>query len=169
MRPYESAAAMIGSAVLTALVLAAGACSGDDDDADTGSDDTTETTSAEAEEATVFAIEVGDCLASDPGVQGEVSDVPKVDCGEPHFTEVFHTSTIDETELPAAAEMESIVQDQCVGEFESFVGLSYDQSALEITWLEPTPESWERGDRELVCMITDPAGQTTGSLEGANR
>ena len=82
---------------------------------------------------------------------------------------MFHTSTIDETELPAAAEMESIVQDQCVGEFESFVGLSYDQSALEITWLEPTPESWERGDRELVCMITDPAGQTTGSLEGANR
>jgi hypothetical protein len=49
------------------------------------------------------------------------------------------------------------------------VGMSYDQSALEVTWLEPTEESWEAGDRELVCLITDPAGQTTGSLEGANR
>ena len=177
MRTNRPTAAMLGSAVVAALVLGAGACSGDDDDGDAGgdtttetSDDTTETTSPEAEEATVFAIEDGDCLASDPSVQGgEVTEVPKVDCGEPHFTEVFHTYTIDTAELPPAAEMEGIVQDQCVAEFESFVGMPYDQSALEITWLEPTPESWERGDHELVCMITDPAGQTTGSLEGADR
>jgi Septum formation len=174
MRTHRPTTAMLGTAVLTALLLAAGACSGDDDDVeaggDAGGDDTTETTSGEAEDATVFAIEDGDCLASDPSVQGgEVSEVPKVDCEEPHFTEVFHTYTIDAGELPSGAEMEGIVQDQCVAEFESFVGMPYDQSALEITWLEPTPESWERGDRELVCMITDPAGETTGSLEGANR
>jgi hypothetical protein len=71
--------------------------------------------------------------------------------------------------MPSAAEVEGIVEDQCLVEFESFVGMPYDQSALEVTWLEPTEESWEAGDRELVCMITDPAGQTTGSLEGANR
>lgn len=71
--------------------------------------------------------------------------------------------------MPSAAEVEGIVEDQGLAEFESFVGMPYDQSALEVTWLEPTEESWEAGDRELVCMITDPAGQTTGSLEGANR
>jgi Septum formation len=159
---------LLGSALLTAILIAGGACSGDDDDGDAGGEGTSETTSPEAEEATVFTLEDGDCLASDPGVQGEVSEVPKVDCEEPHFTEVFHTYTIDASGMPSAAEMEDIVQDQCLSEFESFVGMPYEESSLEVTWLEPTAESWERGDRELVCMITDPAGETTGSLEGAN-
>ena len=70
---------------------------------------------------------------------------------------------------PSASEMEAIVQEQCLTSFEGFVGMPYEESALEVTWLEPTPESWEQGDRELVCMITDPAGDVTGSLEGANR
>jgi hypothetical protein len=164
----RSRAAMLGAAVSLGIVLAGGACSGDDDD-EAGADEATTTTSAEAEEATVFEIDDGDCLASDPGVQGEVSEVPKVPCDEPHHSEVFHTYTIDAAELPSAAEMEGIVQEQCLAEFETFVGVAYEQSALEVTWLEPTPESWERGDHELVCMITDPAGQTTGSLEGADR
>jgi Septum formation len=181
MRTHRPTSAALVGAVLTVLVLAGGACSGDDDDEEAGrddtsettsaesEDDTSETTSAEAEEATVFQLEEGDCLTSDPSVQGEVSEVPKVDCEEPHFSEVFHTYTIDADALPSAADMEGIVEDQCLAEFETFVGMPYAESALEVTWLEPTPESWERGDRELVCMITDPAGQTTGSLEGANR
>jgi Septum formation len=169
MRTHRPTPATLVGAVLTALVLAGGACSGDDDDEDAGRDDTSETTPAEAEEATVFQLEDGDCLTSDPSVQGEVSEVPKVDCEDPHFSEVFHTYTIDANTLPSAGDMEGIVEDQCLAEFETFVGMPYTESALEVTWLEPTPESWERGDRELVCMITDPAGQTTGSLEGANR
>jgi len=176
MRTHRPTSTTLVGSLLTALVLAGGACSGDDDEEaardDTSAEsegDTSETTSAEAEEATVFQVEDGDCLASDPSVQGEVSEVPKVDCEAPHFSEVFHIATIDADALPSAADMEGIVEDQCLTEFETFVGMPYVESALEVTWLEPTPESWERGDRELVCMITDPAGQTTGSLEGANR
>jgi hypothetical protein len=173
MGVYRRTGALAG-ALAMALVLAAGACGGDDDDAgdddDEAGDATSETTSAEAEEETVFAIGEGDCVEADPTAESDVvSEVPTIDCEEPHHSEVFHTYTIDADEMPSAAEIEGIVEDQCVSEFESFVGMSYDQSALEVTWLEPTEESWEAGDRELVCLITDPAGQTTGSLEGANR
>jgi hypothetical protein len=157
-----------------ALALAGAACSGDDDEDDASdsseeSQDETTTTSPEAEDTTVFQVEVGDCLASDPAGQGEVSEVPTVDCAEPHVSEVFHTATIEGDELPDAAAMEGIVNDECLTEFESFVGMPYAESALEATWLEPTADSWEQGDRELVCMVTDPAGETTGTLEGANR
>ncbi|HZM29883.1 MAG TPA: septum formation family protein [Acidimicrobiales bacterium] len=158
----------LGGALLLALALAAGACGGDDDDEDAAGDGSAETTSPEAEDETVFALEVGDCLASDP--TGEtVSEVPMVDCAEPHVSEVFHTTAIDAEELPSAADIEGIVQEECFAQFESFVGMAYEESALEITFLQPSDESWEQGDRELVCMITDPAGQTSGTLEGANR
>jgi Septum formation len=154
-------------ALLLALALAAGTC-GDDDDDDAGGGDESTTTSPEAEEETVFAVGVGDCLATDPTGE-QVSQVPTVDCEEPHTSEAFHTTTIEGEALPSSADMEQLVQDECLAEFESFVGMPYDQSALEVLWLEPTAESWDQGDHELVCLVTDPAGQTTGSLEGANR
>src|SRR5918993_400954 len=122
----------LAGALGMALVLATGAC-GDDDDVDAG-DDTSETTSAAAEEETVFAIGEGDCVEADPTAESDVvSEVPTIDCEEPHHSEVFHTYTIDADEMPSAAEIEGIVEDQCVSEFESFVGMSYDQSALEVT------------------------------------
>ena len=71
--------------------------------------------------------------------------------------------------LPDAGQMQSIVDEQCLGAFEGFVGLPYEQFALEVTWLEPTAESWDAGDRELLCIVADPAGGVTGSLEGAAR
>lgn len=116
----------------------------------------------------MFAVDVGDCLATDPS--GEVvSEVPTVDCEEPHTSEAFHSTTIDADELPSQADVEQLVEDECLAEFESFVGMPYEQSALEVLWLSPTADSWEQGDHEVVCLVTDPAGQTTGSLEGANR
>jgi hypothetical protein len=147
MRTHRPTSVTLIGAALTALILLGGACSGDDDEeagrddtSETTSaeseDDTSETTSAEADEATVFQLEDGDCLASDPGVQGEVSEVPKVECEAPHFSEVFHTYTIDADALPSAADMEGIVEDQCLPEFETFVGMPYTESALEVTWLE---------------------------------
>jgi len=29
-----------------------------------------------------------------------------------------------------------------------------------VTTLEPTDESWELGDRELVCMVQEPTGRS---------
>jgi hypothetical protein len=160
----------LGGALLAAVVLLSGACGGDDDDEGAGDagDDTTETTPAEAEDETVFDLQVGDCLVGETAGE-ELSEVPTVDCAEPHDSEVFHIATIDAEELPPPAEMESITQEECIAEFQNFVGMAYEESALEVTTLEPTQESWDAGDRELVCMVVDPAGQTTGSLQGANR
>lgn len=60
---------------------------------------------------------------------------------------------------------------ECVGDaYTSFVGVAYDDSALNVTTLVPTKDSWEQNnDRVIQCIIFDPAGQTTGSLAGAAR
>ena len=179
---------IVGLAVL-ALAVIAGlvfVLTSDDDD-ETSTDDTTQTTEADAttgdtsdettattedttgpEDADVFSLEVGDCLDEDTA-GSEVDEVPLVPCEQSHVSEIFYSHMIDAPDLPDSAEMETIVTDVCLPEFESFVGLPYAESVLEVTWLEPTQGSWDSGDRELLCMVIDPAGPVTGSLAGANR
>ncbi|HEX6568220.1 MAG TPA: septum formation family protein [Acidimicrobiales bacterium] len=181
---------IIGLVVAAVAVIAAVAIAlaGGDDDGETSTDDTSDTTgdtssdttssdttgdtasdtTAGPEDADVFTLAVGDCLVDDTR-DGEVQSVPVVPCDQPHASEIFYSHIIDADTLPSSTEMEAIVDEQCIGNFESFVGLPYPDSVLEVTWLEPTQESWDAGDRELLCMVVDPAGDVTGSLEGANR
>jgi hypothetical protein len=181
---------LIGLGVVAVAVIAVIVVllTGGDDD-DTATDDTTTTTqedvtttTAEPEETTttteaadpdgetqdVFALGVGDC-AADSSLEGEVQEVTIIDCGQPHATEVFHSYLIPDEALPDDTGIQTIVEEQCLPAFQSFVGLDYYDSVLEVTFLSPTAESWDAGDRELLCLIVDPAGDVTGSLAGANR
>jgi len=178
---------VVAVAIVVGIVLV---LTGGDDD-DTATDDTTTTTTAQddttdttaepettttteaevdpdGETQDVFALAVGDC-ATDQSIEGEVQEVTIIDCNQPHATEVFHLYLIPDESLPDQTGIETIVQDQCLPAFESFVGLDYYSSVFEVTYLSPTPESWDAGDRELLCLIVDPAGDVTGSLAGANR
>ncbi len=178
-------------AVIVAVIVAIAviALGGDDDDTATDDtttttqDDTTDTTAAPEEETTttaaedpdgetqdVFALDVGDCATDDSSLEGEVQEVTIIDCGQPHATEVFHSYMLTESSLPDEAAIRTIVEEQCLPAFESFVGIDYYSSIYEVTFLSPTADSWDAGDRELLCLIVDPSGaDVTGSLAGANQ
>lgn len=156
----------LGAALAGLALVGLAACGSDDDEPDR---DETTNEITEAGDADVFSIEVGDCMSDDAATTGEVSEVPVVPCEEPHASEVFYIHQIEAETLPDETEMQALVEEQCVGNFESFVGMPYDTSALRVTWLEPTSGSWDGGDRELVCLVVDPAGDVTGSLAGAAR
>ncbi|MGO2111175.1 MAG: septum formation family protein [Pseudoclavibacter sp.] len=159
-------AGLIGASAL-ALTLALSGCSllgdvlggggADRDDegqvTETGTDD-------------VFAMEVGDCLNEPDGT--EISEVELVPCSEPHDYEVFAEQELPEGEFDSAA-IDQAIEDYCPVEFETFVGVSYDESELYYTAFTPTATSWDSGDRLIQCIIYDDAGQTTGSLAGAGR
>ncbi len=153
----------LGAAAAGLALIGTAACGSDEPERDETTNEVTE-----AGDADVFSMAVGDCL-TDGSTTGQVSEVPVVPCSEPHASELFHSYQIPAATLPAAAEMEAIVAEQCVGNFESFVGLAYEQSTLEVTWMEPTSGSWDDGDRELLCLVYDPAGDVTGSLAGVAR
>ncbi len=137
---------------------------------DTTADTTPETTEATGpEDADVFTLQVGDCLV-DQTADAEVEEVPVVPCDQPHAQEIYYSHIIDADALPDETEMQTIVGDACIVQFETFVGLPYDDSVLDVTWLEPTQGSWDSGDRELLCMVIDPSTDSvTGTLAGANR
>jgi len=55
-------------------------------------------------------------------------------------------------------------------EYGSFGGLSYEESVFDFGLLFPMAESWAAGDREILCIISDPARTIIlGSLAGAGR
>jgi hypothetical protein len=130
---------------------------------------TQETAAPGAEEVDVFDLKVGDCLAdSTPGGE-EVSSVQFVPCSEPHSEEIYAAVTLPEGDFPGTEAMNAQADEWCAAEFESFVGLPYEESVLYLTYLTPTRESWSEGDREVVCSVYDPAAEVSGSLRGVKR
>ena len=164
MRSLRVAAAAALSC--TALIALSG-CSllgGADEPERDESGDVTEATDADA-----FSIRVGDCLETmDWGAEG-FSTVPVIPCAEAHESEVYASFDLPDGDYPGDESVATQADEYCYGEFSGFVGVAWEDSAFDYGYLSPSPESWEQGDREVLCMIMDPAGLTTGSLSGAGR
>jgi hypothetical protein len=127
-----------------------------------------ETATGEGETVDVFTVAVGDCL-NDGGVEGEVSETVVIDCAEPHDSEAYASILIDDGDFPGDTAVADQAVADCTTEFNAFVGLDYNSSALDFAYYYPTEESWANGDREILCLIVDPAGKVEGSLQGAAR
>lgn len=119
-------------------------------------------------ETDVFTVEVGDCL-NDGGVDAEVSTVTKIDCTLPHDSEAYAGITMDDGDYPGEGAVRGQAETDCTDRFDMFVGLDYTNSELEFAYYYPTAASWAQDDREILCLIMDPAGKVTGSLDGAAR
>ena len=155
-------AAAASAAVAAVLVLAGCSDDGDEPQRDPSGNIT------ESAGADVFDVRAGDCLG-DFGNSEQVTDVSVVPCDQEHAQEIYATAEVPDGELPSDDDLRAQAEEVCTAEFETYVGLPYAESALDFTWLQPTTESWDQGDRELVCLVNDPAGPVTGSLQGANR
>lgn len=132
----------------------------------TGANTGGESPSGEGDTTDVFTIKVGDCL-NDGGATGEVSEVPKIDCAEPHDSEAYASIMMADGDFPGDTAVDDQAVSDCTSQFNSFVGINYDDSTLDFAYYYPTEASWAQGDREILCLIVDPAGQVTGSLKGA--
>ncbi|MCP1412544.1 septum formation family protein [Paenarthrobacter sp. A20] len=120
----------------------------------------------ESSKADAFKVKMGDCIAN-PDSQ-EVVDVTIIPCDQSHDLEAFALTNIDASTFPGDTEVGTQAEEYCGAQFATFVGLPFEESALEVTFLHPTSDSWKNGDREIVCLIGGSAGSaTTGSLKGA--
>lgn len=130
---------------------------------DAGSGEVTDRT----DNADVFAVQVGDCMIAVDGE--EISNVPIVPCADPHDDEVFDAFSVPGDEFDDDAIQDQAIT-ECDASFAEFIGMSYEDSALDWWPMTPTSESWDNGDREVLCVAFDPTGaQLTGTLRGAAR
>jgi len=150
-------------AVLATAGLLGGCGAGEPErDADTGE-------IVDASDSDVFTLRVGDCL--DSAALGDVVEtVPVIPCEEPHDSEVYAFKDLPAGDYPGEDEVSGLADEYCYGEFEGFVRMAYEDSALEYLPMYPLQDGWERlEDRELLCLVVDLDGGVTGSLKGAAR
>ncbi|UNK72285.1 septum formation family protein [Microbacterium sp. H1-D42] len=117
----------------------------------------------------IFSLKVGDCKMTD--ADGEVQATDVVPCEEPHDEEVYFEFDLEGDELPSSEQIEAAVGEKCIPAFDEYVGTMFEESTLDIRWLEPTQLTWtELDDRLVQCIIVDAAGdQLEGSMKGAKR
>lgn len=117
--------------------------------------------------ADVFAIAVGDCFTE--VTETEINQLPVVPCGESHDYEVFHLFDMPDGDWPGAEAVDAAAEEGCLAAFEPFVGVSYEESVFIADSIDPSEQSWGDGDREIICILSDPSGPTEGSAEGTAR
>lgn len=131
------------------------------------------TLTAGCSQGNVFSIEAGTCFddvaefTEEGG--GEVSDVPVVDCAEPHDNEVYATFDIDGDEWPGEEAVRTAADEGCVGRFEDYVGRDYPSSRFVSQNIVPTEQTWNQaGDREVICFLHNiELAKLEGSAQGS--
>jgi hypothetical protein len=101
-----------------------------------------------------------------------------VPCSQAHLAEVIYANLNYFAQNAAYPGSDTIADDAraaCDNAFQSYVGLSYEQS--EYTWTDVVPgaDTWVKGDRALHCMAyretsSQPAGVTLhGTIRGSKQ
>jgi hypothetical protein len=113
-------------------------------------------------------LRVGDCINGELGWTRADTDV--VPCTAPHTYQIVgivpYVSADDA--FPGGDALSQLGDLECDAAFEEFVGIPYEDSIWYMTVWRPTAESWEAGDRDVVCTLKDEDGEPiVGSKEGA--
>ncbi len=128
----------------------------------------------------VDRLEPGDCF--DEPSDLVFTEVDPIDCGESHDYEVFAivdiapSGAVELDGLGLYPGNEAVYQGAvlgCVEEFETYVGATWEESAVWLNVFTPTEQGWEGGDRTGICVLyqgsQETVAKTTGSLRGSGR
>jgi hypothetical protein len=155
------------------LALALPGCSLEVDVDRTGGEPTETSVSPTAAATAVgaFRLEVGDCIAETAIGAEELEQVETVDtipCDQQHGGEIYAVFDLEDApEYPGDKTVGDLAFAGCEERFAEWVGIDYVDSRLEIYDYQPTEESWTTlDDREVACVVYDPAGSLTGSARG---
>lgn len=181
-RPIRTACAVlaVGASLTAALV----ACSSDGGEP-TSTSGTIQPSSSGSQPAdadspaaggTVPTAEIGACvdlmalLASGAGPSGGITELPTVDCSTEHHAQVVGLVDLEDGAYPGDEAVVELAASECAAPFEDFVGTAPTESALEYDGIGPSQESWDAGDRQLICLAFLPdVSTTTESFENSGR
>jgi hypothetical protein len=155
----------------------AGLATADDDSAAGERPPDSSRTSGDEGRRSVLAMDLalGDCIdepRDEPTGPDEVAAVFAVNvrpCRERHDAEVVgvvrHPAG-DEADFPGESAIFRHAKVACIDAFEEFVGVSFSESSLDMSFLYPNDDGWEFGDRTIQCVAYPLDGQP---LEGSVR
>ena len=90
------------------------------------------------------SLEEGDCLTQDSVEQSNARRMTVVQCDDARayglITKIGDIAD-DNAEFPSAADMEAAIENLC------------DEPTGQFRYFAPTFDSWQRGDREAICIV----------------
>jgi hypothetical protein len=172
--------------ILIATTLVLGAC-GNSKDQDASSPSTS---TAEASPQTVTTavpgpplgaslegfndLKVGACFDEVTDSAAEDRAVWLLDCAAPHTFESYWVTDYQGpaagrgSTYPGIAAVQNFSEQACFEQFETFVGVRWTLSQLDIRTWWPTEESWSRADRKIICTVFSESGKRlAGSQQGS--
>ncbi|MBU3702274.1 MAG: hypothetical protein FGM58_09545 [Acidimicrobiia bacterium] len=136
----------------------------------------------------VYGPSVGDCIdlrsmatgravttratpAQDATQKSDKDVILRLGCDLPHQYEVMAVldAGLPRDPAPTLEQLAAVARKRCPSTFETFVGIGYPESALEIGWILPSPEQFGRGVQTFGCLAYEPGGKMTGSVRGSRR
>lgn len=159
---------VITSTLALSVVALTAACSDEPGQQDVARDESGAV--VDGGEVGAFRLRVGDCFV-EPSSMEQIESVEAVSCDELHMYEVYDRVEMDagaDDDYPGEAAVTDEAGERCLALFERFVGVGYEVSIYDISYVYPTELTWTQvDDREILCMVMHYDGTTkTGSAKG---
>ena len=123
---------------------------------------------SEAGEVNAFEIMVGDCLAK---LEDEnFTTTTGIPCTEPHAGEMFASTNLPQLIVYESEEYNNFILDFCDTNLIAYAGISANLNEFTYSYLGPTVEGFNQGDRDVDCVVQRADGMlTTGSIKNIGR
>jgi hypothetical protein len=98
-------------------------------------------------------------------------DLTVVECRSPHAFEVMARTVLSgPKKWPGDAAMDEPATTKCKPIFASYVGIQFDDSQLDLSYLTADTTGWNQGDHTLICVVLDPNNDhLTRALHGTRQ
>lgn len=104
-------------------------------------------------------------LETDAGV---VTGWDEVSCDGPRQVEVSFAALFEEGPFPGDEYLNDNAAETCLNAYETYVGISPEESEYDVNWLVPTESQWADGVRKGICLVVSDDGSTlTGTVKGS--
>lgn len=124
-----------------------------------------------------FDLRAGQCFNEgswfDEARERRIDLTASIGCEQPHQREVYFEAEFpapNGAPFPGEAAMQEWSTELCYSEFEQFVGLEYERSRYEISFIHPTESTFEHEvgrHRRVTCVLFDLLGEDlVGSAHG---
>jgi hypothetical protein len=101
---------------------------------------------------------------------GFLTGFTEVSCGGSRQVEVSFAAPFNEGPFPGDEYLASQAVESCTSAFESYVGVSAEQSQYDVDWLVPTEETWAEGNRDGICLVVSRDGSAlSGTIKDSGR